>query len=252
MQNAQAIVAGVVILAGGKSSRMGRDKATLSLPSGQRLIDYHIRQAARLNVPILIANNRLALAFDDTLSDIDTAITTISDYHPSTLTDHEGAEGPLAGIAAALDTVADGHKDNAPAWLMVLSCDSLITAPMLWQQLSAQVQTSIVVPDDINSTFDARKTPSQNSSDTVNNTVICLTDDTHLHPLLGFYHLSLASDLKNYLDSGERRVMAFIKPKVQTVSYPQAWQPLTNFNTPDAFLRACAVLNEVSSIATFK
>ena len=244
MQNTQAVLAGVVILAGGKSSRMGRDKATLLLPSGEQLIDYHIRQARRLNVPIIVASNRRELVMAAAVSaPMAAQISIISDYQPSTLTDNAGTEGPLAGIAAALDMLANGHKDkqHTPAWLLVLSCDSLVTAPMLWQQLSTQMhQTSIAAPD-INCAFGTHKASSQTPPDTVNNTVICLTDDTHMHPLLGLYHLSLASDLKAYLDSGERRVMAFIKPKVQTVRYPQAWQPLTNFNTPSEFQRACAV-----------
>ena len=85
MQNTQAVMAGVVILAGGKSSRMGRDKAMLLLPSGERLIDYHIRQARRLNVPIIVASNRRELVMDAAVSaPMADQISIISDYQPST------------------------------------------------------------------------------------------------------------------------------------------------------------------------
>lgn len=50
-------LAGVVILAGGESSRMGSPKALLSLPNGETLLDFHIRHAKRLNVPVMVADN---------------------------------------------------------------------------------------------------------------------------------------------------------------------------------------------------
>ncbi|SUD98919.1 NTP transferase domain-containing protein [Psychrobacter phenylpyruvicus] len=45
-------LAGVLILAGGLSTRMGSPKALLTLPNGETLLDYHVRSAARLGVPI--------------------------------------------------------------------------------------------------------------------------------------------------------------------------------------------------------
>ena len=80
-------------------------------------------------------------------------------------------------------------------------------------------------------------TPNQN-----NNSVICLSDDSHLYPLLGLYSLSIESELRAYIDSGQRRVMRFIEPICQAVTFDPQWHPLTNFNTPEDFAKACQAL----------
>ena len=103
---------------------------------------------------------------------------------------------------------------------MVISCDSLIPATALWHQLQASIAQAL------------------------NKSVICLSDDTHVYPLLGLYRLSIAADLRAYIDSGERQVMRFIKPTVHTVPLSKSWQHLTNFNTPEDFKQACAALND--------
>jgi molybdopterin-guanine dinucleotide biosynthesis protein A len=75
--------------------------------------------------------------------------------------------------------------------------------------------------------------------------VICLTDDSHLYPLLGLYRLSIEPDLKRYIDDEQRQVMKFVKPIVQPVLFAKAWQNLTNFNTPKDFASACLALNNL-------
>ena len=105
---------------------------------------------------------------------------------------------------------------------MVISCDSLINANELWQQLSPYIDN--------------------NKRD---RSIICLTDQDHLYPLLGLYRLSIEPTLRTYINSGERKVMSFIKPIAQTVPVLRKQQLLTNFNTPTDFKQACSALYDI-------
>ena len=225
-------LAGVVILAGGASRRMGTAKAMLRLPSGEQLLDYHVCHASKLQVPILIADNGrdFQTGLDVHLESPNVPIIHIADYGADLDSNKHDEQiktgGALVAIESALQTLSDlndlndsGVSKNAQAsWLLVISCDSLIPATDLWQKLQCEIS------------FAADKK------------VICLKDDGHLYPLLGLYQLSIEPDLKAYIDSRQRRVMQFIQPLVQAVSFSKEWQNLTNFNTPEDFKQACAAL----------
>ncbi|WLP93917.1 molybdenum cofactor guanylyltransferase [Psychrobacter sp. M13] len=223
-------LAGVVILAGGASQRMGSPKALLTLPTGERLLDYHVRQAAQLNVPIMIADNGREFAVDVKLlaSNPELSITQIDDYQSISIVDNDKAEatqGPLVAIESALQNLnnaRDANLEHKQLWLMVISCDSLINANELWQQLSPYIDNN-----------------------NIDKSIVCLTDQDHLYPLLGLYRLSIEPALRAYIDSGERKVMSFIKPIAQTVPVLENQQLLTNFNTPTDFKRACSALYDL-------
>lgn len=219
-------LAGVVILAGGASRRMGTAKAKLTLPTGETLLDYHVRQAIKLNVPIMIADNGRDFEVDAELLATSSLIpiTYIADYKPTSIVDNDKTEGPLVAIESALQSLthsvdANSSNNKQSSWLMVISCDSLITAYELWQQLNPYIDSTTDKIED--------------------KSVICLTDESHLYPLLGLYRLAVEPDLRAYIDSGERKVMTFIKPITQAIPVLKKQQSLTNFNTPEDFKRAC-------------
>ena len=227
MTSALENLAGVVILAGGASRRMGKAKALLTLPTGESLLNYHVRHAATLNVPIMIADNNRDFKVNAKLliANPKLSISHIADYGSISVVDNEETEGPLVAIESALQTLNNSHDVNLESkqsWLLVISCDSLINAHELWQQLSPYT-----------------------NANTTDKSIICLTDADHLYPLLGLYRLSIEPKLRAYIDSGERKVMGFIKPIAQTVAVLEKQQLLTNFNTPTDFKRACSALYDL-------
>ncbi len=226
MTSALENLAGVVILAGGASRRMGKAKALLTLPTGESLLNYHVRHAATLNVPIMIADNGRDFKVNAKLliANPKLSISHIADYGSTSVVDNTQTEGPLVAIESALQYLVNvnDNLERKQSWLMVISCDSLINAHELWQQLSPYT-----------------------NANTTDKSIICLTDADHLYPLLGLYRLSIEPKLRAYIDSGERKVMGFIKPIAQTVAVLEKQQLLTNFNTPTDFKRACSALYDL-------
>ena len=239
-------LAGIVILAGGASKRMGSPKAELILPTGERLLDYHVRQALELsaammsNMPIMLADNGRGFSINPNLiKSSKSSIFHIRDYLSANALssknisnkDDKSIEtgGALVAIESALQSLKRLASSNPltkdaswqQSWLLVISCDSLIPVTDLWRKLQPYMTQA------------------------ADKSVICLTDDSHLYPLLGLYRLYMEPDLKRYIDDEQRQVMKFIKPIVQPVAFVKKWQNLTNFNTPKDFASACLALNNL-------
>ncbi|MGO2339540.1 MAG: molybdenum cofactor guanylyltransferase [Psychrobacter sp.] len=233
MMNAFNPLAGIVVLAGGASKRMGTPKAELVLPTGERLLDYHVRHALELNavhtnLPIMIADNGRGFAVDVELmqSRPPSSVFHISDYIAHESDEQMDTAGALAAIESAMQTLiaissSEANQVSPSSWLLVVSCDSLIPVTDLWRELQQVIVQA------------------------VDKKVICLTDEHHLYPLLGLYRLSIEPDLQAYIDNNQRRVIPFIKPIVQSVPFAKSWQHLTNFNTPEDFEQACVALSNL-------
>lgn len=188
-------LSGIVILAGGESSRMGSPKALLPLPTGETLLDFHICHAESLTVPVMVADNAKGFCQHDD-------VMLVKDY---LLNDTTGkGAGALSAIAGAM-----AHLPHHAGYLLVISCDSLVSAHQLFDTLTAQ---------------------SVQNAD-----VIYLKSDKD-YPLLGLYSLDLTDKLQGYLDNGGRSVMKFLSEvNVKTVDLPNGWVKLANFNDKDEF-----------------
>lgn len=242
-QNELAGLAGIVILAGGLSTRMGSPKALLTLPSGQSLLDYHVQHASHLGVPILIADN--AQGFSTQVEDAATSITHVEDYQPQSShpdAKHKHSAGPLGAILSAMQQLlympVTGQAmltnvSDISQWMLVVSCDSLVSATDIWKQVTEFIEAATQQVEDVSQ---------QVVKQTACPQVYCLKNNERMYPLLGLYQLSVAETLQVYLDTGERRVMGFMKPICQHVAMPEAWYALSNLNTPEQFKQACQSL----------
>ena len=187
-------LSGIVILAGGESSRMGSPKALLQLPNSETLLDFHIRHAKNLNVPVMVADNGKGFCQNK-------AVKIIDDYLP---TDESGkGAGALSAITGAIENLT-----NQNGYLMVISCDCLIGADLVFAKLVHQI---------------------------IDEDVVYLKSEKD-YPLLGLYRVDLLPTLKDFLDNGSRSVMKFLSDrKVKAVALPNELVALANFNTMDEF-----------------
>lgn len=102
----------ILILTGGKSERMGRDKATIVRPDGTRQIDYIVGLAKKFS-------DAVSLSARDQ-DDLGTGLPVITDL--------ETGAGPTAALAAAAATGRPGP------WL-VISCDLYLLDPLTLDHL---------------------------------------------------------------------------------------------------------------------
>lgn len=114
-----------VILAGGKSSRMGRDKAWLEV-GGQRLLDRQIELVREIGAEEVFISGRAEADY--------------SGFHGHVLRDKFANAGPLAGIESALTAA------KSPL-LLVLAVDLVEMSAELLRRLAAGCSTNVgVIP----------------------------------------------------------------------------------------------------------
>ena len=198
-------LAGVVILAGGESSRMGSPKALLSLPNGETLLDFHIRHAKRLNVPVMVADNGKRLCHDTTVKIID-------DYLPNQQ-NVKGA-GALSAMASAMNQVMSPYH-----YLLVISCDSLVQANQVFDKLHyAATDNEAVIY------LKAEK----------DYPLLGLYRTDLLIKLYDYLDKGQRAVMKFLADK-----------KIQTAALPNEWIALANFNTKNEFDLALNSLNDI-------
>ncbi|QHM77600.1 Molybdenum cofactor guanylyltransferase [Mixta theicola] len=185
MSDWRTAVAGV-ILAGGRSSRMGgQDKAQLTLWGKPLWQHVWQRLAPQVHEVSISANRHLEIYQQSQLRVISD---TLPDY-----------PGPLAGMLSAFQQI-----DRS--WFAFAACDTPFIpedyVARLWQQ-KAQAPA------------------------------VWVRSQHRDHPALSLMHRSLAPQLAEYLASGERRVLHFLRQAGgHAVTFDDDEQAFVNMNTP--------------------
>jgi molybdopterin-guanine dinucleotide biosynthesis protein A len=187
----------VVILAGGEGSRMGGGKP-LRLLGGRRLIDHAETQASHWSETVAVAVRTPAQV----------GLTRFPQ-----ITDDEAVEGPLGGLAAALQF----GRDRACEAVLTIAADMPFLPPDLDQRLASEIESE---------------------------SAAIASSGGKLHPVCGLWRASALDALPNYLATGQRSLRAF----AQTVGFRQVdWpiaseDPFMNVNYADDLVRAEAML----------
>lgn len=168
---------GCVILAGGKSSRMGMDKAFVEY-NGETFISRLTRELNWFPERFIARGDQEP--FDETIV---SGWTVISDITP----DH----GPLGGLHAALSAC----ETEA---LFVVTCDMPLIKSSLVKKLGECWEES--------------KEKDTKEKDTKGmDAVIVVEPDGRIHPLFGIYRSSVLPILEEQLMAGKNRVMDFLQ-----------------------------------------
>lgn len=192
---------GCAILAGGKSSRMGTDKALLEF-EGKQFITQIAEELSWFDERIIArgGNSRLE-------GELEREWTVIPDFYP----DH----GPIGGLHAALSAC----ESDA---LFVVTCDM----PLIESELVRELCNFMQETD-----FDEKRVDAYD-------VVISVGEGGKIHPLCGVYRKSVLPVLEEQILSGRNRVMEALKRlrvNYVTVDSPAGARQLANINTPQDY-----------------
>ena len=179
---------GCVILAGGKSSRMGTDKALLEY-DGKQFIEQIADQLSWFEERIIARGTNGGIS--DSMAKM---WTVIPDLYP----DH----GPIGGLHAALSAC----RSDA---LFVVTCDMPLFDRELAELLCTEMQNSDA-PETIYGE-NGLKTDSDGKHVDAYDVIISVGSDGKIHPLCGVYRKSALSVLEEQIVSDRNRVMEALK-----------------------------------------
>jgi len=193
------------VLAGGGSTRFGRDKALVEFGGTPLLLQIVKLAQACASPGTVIANAEKYRHLDADLEIVE---------------DRWQGEGPLGGIITALQHTAE--TDPACRWNLILSCDMPFLSPewlqyLVSRALAARSDTQIILP------YSAHGP----------------------EPLCACYRTNAVDALKNVFDTGVRKVTAALKQLPTEVLDESAWKRFDsagrlfwNMNTPADFIEA--------------
>ena len=172
-----------VILAGGRSQRMGTDKALLKAPDGTPLIARTIRVASQLTADVVVVEG----AGDRYQSALSSKLTTQKLTTRVRFVSEQTAKGPLNGFAL-------GRSQTDADWCLLLACDLpyLESHPLqAWWAWLASSQASHQAG--------ASLAPKSSSKET-DRSAIQKSVVKKWEPLCGFYHRRSLPSLTHHLN----------------------------------------------------
>lgn len=195
-----------IILAGGESSRMGTDKAFLTV-RGKTLLDRLLLTAAPLISQIIVVLSQTQQT-PSLPPDLEKTVTIARDSR--------SRQGPLQGISDALDSVEEGTTE-----VFVLSCD----LPFVETGWLDQLKTSLTAGG-----VDA---------------VVSMDDDV-INPLLAIYRFDVILYAKEALAEGRKSCLALLDGRNIMELRPPAHKSAMakGVNTPEEFSLAVKQLED--------
>lgn len=186
-------VAGIV-LAGGRSRRMGRDKAAMDW-AGEPMLARVVRTVGQRCDPVFVVAPEESAAYQ--------GLHGTGGPEAQWVTDETPGGGPLAGLAVGLSRAADAGA----AWAFVCATDMPLISAELIDELLRGV--------------------------TVSTQAVIATDAQRDHPMAGLYRTDVAPVVAELTAGGERRMLAALDALTThrvAVGNPE-W--LTNVNAPE-------------------
>jgi molybdopterin-guanine dinucleotide biosynthesis protein A len=245
---------GAIILCGGKSSRMGRDKATL--PSGPD--EVMLQRVVRIVSEVIDPSRIIAVAAEgQPLPPLPPEVTIARDRRPE--------RGPLEGLAMGLVAIAD-RADVVYA----TSCDVPLLVPAFVDRLfglisdfrfqisnwSVVSRQSSVVSSDPATDHGPRTTDDSSQSEICNQKseiqIVVPRDGQYHHPLAAVYRTSVLPAIEELL-AADRLRPVFLFEKCRTLEVPvdelrdvdPELDSLMNCNRPEDYEAALAVARRV-------
>lgn len=197
------ITISTIILAGGNSSRMGQDKALMSV-AGTPMLQFISQIALECTPSVHIVTPwpqkyQKLLATDQHLSRHCYLIPEMRSQN------HTEPHGPLLGFVQGLQQVST-------EWVMLLACD-------LPRLKSAVLKTGIAQL-------------SQISADAI---ALLFQQDKGWEPLCGFYRQNCLNSLNRFIESGGRSFQTWLKSETVAPWFPSDPTIFFNCNTPTDF-----------------
>ncbi len=196
-----------IVLAGGKSSRMGQDKSLLKI-EGMSLLERVIHSVSSLATEVIVMLSQSqkipAVSVDEQCK---------IRYGRDSLPER----GPLQGIADAIP-----HMSKEMEYVFVLSCD----LPHLTREWLHEMRQTLVNSESVQ--------------------IVCSHNNQHLNPLIAVYSAAALKDATYFVRSGKSSCLALLDDKEVIRVSPPTLQShvISNVNTPLDYQEALKKTNQ--------